>query len=81
MGFITDLDVSASGSPRSNSFKSKREQLNIRTEKPGLRVVRLGLLWVYIQVGQRSDTLDGPHPQRVKLAHPSDDERFNKGPH
>lgn len=78
MGFITDLEVTASGSPRSNSFKSKREELNTRTEKPGLRVVRLGFLWLWVQVGRRSDTLDGPHPQRVKLAHPSDDESFTK---
>lgn len=44
--FITDLEISASGSPRSIGFKSKREQLNMRVEKPGLNTVRLGFLWV-----------------------------------
>lgn len=47
--FITDLEISASGSQEATVFKSRREQLNVRNERQGCVVVCLGFLWVYIQ--------------------------------
>lgn len=81
--FITDLEIRASRSQGRKTFKSKREKLNMRTERQGLRVIRLVFLWVYIQGKDNDRTHCVVHifTGSVKLAHHSNDRRSREGPY